>query len=180
MTMFPVATGARLLGIHPKTLHHWLTAAEFPLAAHPTSLVDLLQQLAHLHTQVATLQQHLTMLALAVLPERSERSAHCLRPLEELVSQPLESLQAPQQTEVAGPLAPAPRPAPRPLPVEVRARSRVSRLPQRAAHPLLGCPTLVSWTRLVALSGSHRPLNARLVGTGGSRSSSSGGRALKN
>ena len=36
MTTFPVATGARLLGIHPKTLHHWLKAAEFPLAAHPT------------------------------------------------------------------------------------------------------------------------------------------------
>ena len=36
MVMFPVATGARLLGIHPKTLHQWLKAAEFPLAAHPT------------------------------------------------------------------------------------------------------------------------------------------------
>jgi DNA-binding transcriptional MerR regulator len=36
MAMFPVATGARLLGIHPKTLHHWLKAAKFPLAAHPT------------------------------------------------------------------------------------------------------------------------------------------------
>jgi len=36
MAMFPVATGARLLGIHPKTLHLWLKAAEFPLAAHPT------------------------------------------------------------------------------------------------------------------------------------------------
>ncbi len=36
MAMFPVAMGARLLGIHPKTLHHWLKAAEFPLAAHPT------------------------------------------------------------------------------------------------------------------------------------------------
>ena len=36
MVMFPVATGAQLLGIHPKTLHQWLKAAEFPLAAHPT------------------------------------------------------------------------------------------------------------------------------------------------
>jgi hypothetical protein len=36
MATFPVATGARLLGTHPKTLHHWLKAAEFPLAAHPT------------------------------------------------------------------------------------------------------------------------------------------------
>ena len=36
MATFPVATGARLLGIHPKTLHHWLKAANVPLAAHPT------------------------------------------------------------------------------------------------------------------------------------------------
>ena len=36
MAMFPVATAARLLGIHPKTLHQWLKAAEFPLAAHPS------------------------------------------------------------------------------------------------------------------------------------------------
>jgi len=36
MATFPVATAARLLGIHPKTLHHWLKAAAFPLAAHPT------------------------------------------------------------------------------------------------------------------------------------------------
>jgi hypothetical protein len=36
MATFPVATAARLLGLHPKTLHHWLTAAAFPLAAHPT------------------------------------------------------------------------------------------------------------------------------------------------
>lgn len=36
MTMFPVAAGAQLLGIHPKTLHRWLKAAAFPLAAHPT------------------------------------------------------------------------------------------------------------------------------------------------
>ena len=36
MATFPVATAARLLGIHPKTLRHWLTAAQFPLAAHPS------------------------------------------------------------------------------------------------------------------------------------------------
>jgi len=36
MTILPVATGARLLGIHPKTLHHWLGEAHFSLAAHPT------------------------------------------------------------------------------------------------------------------------------------------------
>ena len=36
METVPQASGARLLGIHPKTLHHWLTAAHLPLAAHPT------------------------------------------------------------------------------------------------------------------------------------------------
>src|SRR5690348_13581316 len=36
MTLVPVAAGARLLGIHPKTLRHWLTAAAVPLAAHPS------------------------------------------------------------------------------------------------------------------------------------------------
>jgi hypothetical protein len=36
MTTFPVARGARLLGIHPKTLHHWLDEAKVPLAPHPT------------------------------------------------------------------------------------------------------------------------------------------------
>ena len=181
MATFPVATGARLLGIHPKTLHHWLKAAEFPLAAHPTyarlkcvaeehllelakqhgrplpalssvpaldrytasslaeeqgkplpahqvelahraallsapsaSLADLLQQFSHLHTQVATLQHQLTGLALEFLQERTgcyeQRLEHRLRPLEELVSQTLESFQAPQQTDVAGPLAPSPHP----------------------------------------------------------------------
>jgi hypothetical protein len=35
MATLPLATGARLLGIHPKTLHHWLTQANLPLAAHP-------------------------------------------------------------------------------------------------------------------------------------------------
>jgi len=36
MTLLPVADGARLLGIHPKTLCHWLKTARLPLAAHPT------------------------------------------------------------------------------------------------------------------------------------------------
>jgi transposase-like protein len=37
MATVPVATAARLLGMHPKTLHHWLKAAQFPLTAHPTA-----------------------------------------------------------------------------------------------------------------------------------------------
>jgi len=36
MVTFPVATGARMLGIHPKTLHHWLKEANMPVAPHPT------------------------------------------------------------------------------------------------------------------------------------------------
>jgi hypothetical protein len=36
MATFPVATAARMLGIHPKTLHRWLAEANVPLAAHPT------------------------------------------------------------------------------------------------------------------------------------------------
>jgi hypothetical protein len=50
-----------------------------------------------------------------------------------------------------------------------RALFGVSCLPQRAAHSLLGCPALVLWARLLALSWRHRPLNARLLGTGGGR-----------
>ena len=205
MATFPVTTGARLLGIHPKTLHHWLKAAAFPLAAHPCDarlkcvaeehllelakqhgrplptlsealalerdaasacaaeqvkplpahavepahraaslsapsacLVDLLQQLAQLHTQVATLQHQLTALALAGMPEQTGCDEHCLehrlRPLEGRLSQPLESLQAAQQTDVAGPFAPAPHPAPRLLPAEVRARSRVTALIEYGAQ----------------------------------------------
>jgi hypothetical protein len=36
MAILPLATCARLLGIHPKTLHHWLKEANVPLASHPT------------------------------------------------------------------------------------------------------------------------------------------------
>ncbi len=37
MTTVPVATGARLLGIHPKTLRNWLTTAHLPMIVHPTN-----------------------------------------------------------------------------------------------------------------------------------------------
>jgi hypothetical protein len=98
------------------------------LSAPSASLADLLQQLSHLHTQVATLQHQLTGLALEFLQERTGRYEQRLRTLEGRLSQPLESLQAPQETDVAGPGAPPPRPAPRLLPAEVRARSRVTAL----------------------------------------------------
>jgi hypothetical protein len=200
MATFPVTMGARLLGIHPKTLHHWLKAAEFPLAAHPTdarlkcvaeehllelaslharplldlssapvldryaaaalaeeqakplpaheaepaSLVDLREQLSHLQTHVATLQQQLAGLALELLQERTGRDAQCLRTLEALVSHPLESFQPPQQTDMAGPPAPSPRPERRLLPAEVRARSRVTALIEYGAQSqyVAVCPKL--------------------------------------
>jgi hypothetical protein len=172
MTLLPVADGARLLGIHPKTLRHWLTTAHLPLVAHPTdarircvaqeallemaslhsrplpdlsavatlekdpvsggaaasahgvsavSLADLLQQLSQLHTQLATVQHHLTGLTLAVLHEQTD-GASALAP-----SSPL-----------------APRPASRLLPVEVRARSRVTALIEYDAHGqyVTVCPKL--------------------------------------
>ena len=55
MTILPVADGARLLGIHSKTLHCWLKEANVPLAAHPTDarmkcvMEEHLQQVARLH-----------------------------------------------------------------------------------------------------------------------------------
>lgn len=58
MTIFPVADGARLLGIHPKTLHHWFKEANMPLAPHPTDArikcvtEEHLQQVARLHDRL--------------------------------------------------------------------------------------------------------------------------------
>ena len=55
MTLLPVADSARLLGIHPKTLHHWLKEAHVPLAAHPRDArmkcvaEEYLLQVASLH-----------------------------------------------------------------------------------------------------------------------------------
>ena len=55
MTLLPVADGARLLGIHPKTLHYWLKEAHLPLVPHLTDArikcvtEEHLQQVASLH-----------------------------------------------------------------------------------------------------------------------------------
>ena len=55
MTPLSVADGARLLGIHPKTLCHWLKQATLPLAAHPADArikcvtQEDLHQVASLH-----------------------------------------------------------------------------------------------------------------------------------
>ena len=54
MTLLPVADGARLLGIHPKTLHHWLKEANMPLVTHPTDARIKCVTEEHLH-QVANL-----------------------------------------------------------------------------------------------------------------------------
>ncbi len=215
MTLVPLATGARLLGIHPKTLRHWLTAAAFPLAAHPTdarlrcvaeqhllelatqhgrplpalspvlvpqrdaasacaaeqvtpvpavaseptqqaavqpapsaSRAELLQPLSQLHTQLATVQHHLTGLTLAVLHERTGRDDDLLHqrlpPCEGRVPQRSASVVACSQTDGAGLLSPAPLPAYRPLPVEVRARSRVTALIEYGAQGqyVAVCPKL--------------------------------------
>jgi hypothetical protein len=201
MATVPLTTGARLLGIHPKTLRHWLTMAHLPLAPHPTdarmrgvaeadllevatqhgrplpalsafaalqrdatssfteeqamplpahggelahrtaslaapaaSLADVLGQLAQLHTQLATLQHQIVELALDLLPEQTGCSEHRLPPFDGRLLQTLASLQVPQQTDVAGALAPSPAPECRLLPVEVRARSRVTALIEYDAH----------------------------------------------
>jgi hypothetical protein len=36
MVTFPIADGARMPGIHPRTFHHWLTKANIPFTSHPT------------------------------------------------------------------------------------------------------------------------------------------------
>ena len=58
MTLLPVADGARLLGLHPKTLRHWLKEANLPLATHPRDArvkcvtEEHLQQVARLHERL--------------------------------------------------------------------------------------------------------------------------------
>ena len=107
-------------------------AAATPLrlgkAADPAALAELREQLGQLHTQVATLQQQLTGLALHVLHEHTAGYEQRLQSLEALLSASLEAVPSSQPREGAAPLAPAPAPTPRLLPVEVRARSRVTAL----------------------------------------------------
>src|SRR5690348_5960818 len=75
MTLVPVAAGARLLGIHPKTLRHWLTAAAVPLAAHPSDA--RLKCVAEEHL-LALATQHgrpLSALAPLLMPKSDAASA---------------------------------------------------------------------------------------------------------
>lgn len=150
MTLLPVADGARLLGIHPKTLHHWLKEANMPLVTHPrdarikcvteehlqqvarlherplqpswpwdaassplvpsqmsvpsgpenqrasastacsfltssSSESDLLQKLSGLETKIATLQEQVAQLTLALLQARERSVEHRLTTLESLM-----------------------------------------------------------------------------------------------
>lgn len=150
MTLLPLADGARLLGIHPKTLHHWLKEANLPLATHPTdarvkcvteehlqqvaclheralpasglvvaaapplvpsqmsvppvaenqretascacsfltssgSEADLIQKLSALETKLATLQEQVAQLTLALLQERERSVEHRLTTLESFI-----------------------------------------------------------------------------------------------
>lgn len=142
MTTLPLADGARLLGIHPKTLCHWLKEAGVPVSLHPTDgrikcvtleqiqqlaarhdrplpsaattrpvvsqahvpcpseheaeplqaarnlptsfpqEMDVIQQLSLLESRVATLQEQLTQLALALLQERERTSERRMAALE--------------------------------------------------------------------------------------------------
>jgi hypothetical protein len=57
MTTLPLADGARMLGIHPKTFHHWLRQAQMSLHPHPTDArlkcvtLEHVQQLASIHAR---------------------------------------------------------------------------------------------------------------------------------
>ncbi len=57
MTILPLAACSRMLGIHPKTLHHWLTQAQMPVHPHPTDARlkcvtwEQVQHLAALHAR---------------------------------------------------------------------------------------------------------------------------------
>jgi len=201
MTTLPVADGAQMLGIHPKTLHHWLKQAHVPLAAHPsdarikcvtleqiqqvaslhgrplqspatarpvlaaqgqappmpeneaehlqtahclpTSLpqeADLIQKLSCLEAKVATLQEHLAQLALALLEARERSVERRISALEtvtaELVAKPVFSASLPDAQVTGLGAEPAwASPEPWPLnPAEQRARSRMPPLIEYGAQ----------------------------------------------
>ena len=172
MAPFPVATGARLLGIHPKTLRHWLKAAEFPLAAHPPDarlkcvaeepLLVLARQHGRPLPDLSSARALDGYAASSLVEHQLEQRLH---PLEGSVPQSHESLLAFSQTSRADLLAPSPPPAHRPLPAEVRARSRVTALIEYGAQgqsvavcPKLGVLALIpdSSGRFSACRASHR------------------------
>lgn len=196
MITFPLAESARLLGIHPKTLHHWLKKANIPFTTHPTDArikcltedhlhqlatlhgrplqfpastssageganaspvcsslpllpqqLDLIQKLASLEAQIATLQELLTQLVLALLQEREGKVERRLTVVEaiaaELVGKPLSSSSHPPSE--ASPsecvLTEAVMQALRLNPAEQRARSR---LPALVEHTADGTYVIIS------------------------------------
>jgi hypothetical protein len=99
MTTGPVADGARILGIHPKTLHHWLGEAHMTFAAHPTDsrikcvTLEQIQQLARLHGR--PLRPPSTthpLLSQEQTPPTPDNGAECLQTAHALpISYPLEA-----------------------------------------------------------------------------------------
>ncbi len=190
MATLPLAQAARLLGIHPKTLHHWLTEAHIPLATHPTdarikcvtqehlqevakqhgrplsdllpvlllengavpdlpgasaseagpdqmapasvSLADVIQRVSCLETKIATLQEQLAGLALALLQERERTVEHRIAALETLTQQ-LPTRPSPTQFPMQESACPS-RLVRQPLPTERSARSRLPALIECSAQ----------------------------------------------
>ncbi len=81
MAILPLADCSRLLGIHPKTLHHWLKQANIPLAAHPTDArincltEEHVQQLASQHGRPLQLPASSALSAGACAPDSSGEQA---------------------------------------------------------------------------------------------------------
>jgi len=83
MATVPLATGARLLGIHPKTLRHWLTTAHLPLVPHPTDArircvaQEALLEVASLHSRPLPALSAVATLEKDTGSEVAAESAHC-------------------------------------------------------------------------------------------------------
>jgi hypothetical protein len=96
MTLLPVADGARLLGIHPKTLHHWLKEANLPLATHPTDArvkcvtEEHLQQIASLHERPLQASGPLDAVSPPLVPSQVSVPL-CLKTRWRLLPQPVRS-----------------------------------------------------------------------------------------
>src|SRR5438552_7319941 len=72
MATFPLVTCAQMLGIHPKTLHHWLKEAHLPLSPHPTDA--RIKCVAEEHLLEVAKRHGRPLPVLPVLPKRSGQS----------------------------------------------------------------------------------------------------------
>ncbi len=103
MFTLSLADGARLLGVHPKTLGHWLKHANIPLAAHPGDArikcvtEQGLQQVASLHGRLLQASQALERASPP--PVASEPTAASLPESEATPASPAPSLPAPSTSE---------------------------------------------------------------------------------